>query len=202
MAETLHAGVTSYQILRSCRFEQLPNGNVLYTSTAYTEPGETAGPLSILATKEGQPLLREDLLAQFLTFEGPLPLTRGRLGGQTISVQRMADQDNALSGTDQLRALQDLTAEGVKCAAPLLATRGRFISKWVDGPLPNTQDEFGRFLDYINVLEEVFDKLKRNKGWKEEWNVSPQAGSYISTGFRSLYPLDNFVAIDPISSGY
>jgi hypothetical protein len=101
---------------------------------------------------------------------------------------------------DQFNAMRSLSDLGVKCAPPLIATRLRLVTLWVEGHHAYGNNEVDEsFKAYITELEKIAGLLRDSGTWRKEWRVDQIPVNYVVGDLSAFNSIDRFIAIDPVA---
>ncbi len=217
MAEFLPRGnLTTSKLLETCTKQALPSGDILYTSTTYLDTGflgQPDSPFQMMVSPIGQTHLERD--SNLLTLadssyyipygtrnytdrDGSSRTTKETLltTQQAVSVKRFLSWSSE-TGLSQFRAVRILGLAGVLCPTPILATRWRLISDWVDAK-PG-QGKSQELLEYAASLQQAVEGLRTDGLWDNSWELDLIVkGDFFVRDLRARNPLERFYAIDPI----
>lgn len=223
MSELLFGGIVSAsEMLKSCKSMQLPSGDVLYESSSYFAgsyrqlPDE---PFKLLVSSEGQQLSNRKEFINLVDLSVIPPIDRkvfrghhgfvtreeikGFLGLErkaVVAVKRIYVQClNRISGFTQFQAMKDLMEAGFYCATPLLATRDRFVSQWIDGVNATSEGtEQLKDSDFTSLLLNAARALKNSGRWPTKWKLDTFSNNFFIRNACATNLKDRYVIIDPI----
>lgn len=221
MAEFVPRGSLAVkELLPTCETRVLENGCVLYTSTSHFErrfEGQENRPFEMAISPKGQKLIDEGKnLIRLLDLKvSATQLTRAYWGTDFatkenvgsffhpyyIAVKRPTPNGTRIDGLEQFDALMVLKEKGVLCVTPLVATRDRFISRWLKGSAVPAK-HIDRLIDYTNNLKEIAKILKQEGRWKKHWGIDHVAKNYRVYKIRSSNILEWFITFDPVAYSF
>ncbi|HSW97003.1 MAG TPA: hypothetical protein VLF89_04205 [Candidatus Saccharimonadales bacterium] len=217
--------IQAKDMLKNSTQAVLSTGDMLYTSPLYFEAGfqeSSDNPFRLIVSPQGQSLLEENpqLLLGLLddptkgigvwkrNVERVYPYQDGlrsvvakeRVRSKNrkfdVALKRVYDLD--VTGIEQFQAMRALQEEGIPVAIPLLATKHRFVSEWINSPKAYDPSVKDRFKPYLQALKETANKLRDKGKWMQDWRVEEQPANYAIRDFKAKNPLEQFTAIDPI----
>lgn len=194
------------KVLESSSRIVLDNGDILFTSNNYTDdlfPSDLTEPFQLRMNPEG--VLLADKYPSILSMldirqrKKVIKKTVGR--GQdktTIAIKEMVGDNLDLTGLQLFQAFSDLESEGVICASPLMATRWKFVSKWVSGRDVDEDTEERKRHEYLKGLVIIVEKLCSQGRWDPLWGINTPGDNFIARDLDSPNILEWFTTIDTV----
>lgn len=212
--------LSARKLLETCEIRVLENGSVLLTSLTHLDhpyDGQEDQPFQLATSVMGRnlmnggkdltKLLDQDVKESWFkrVYWGTDFATKENAGTffnpYFVAVKRVTPNGVRITGLEQFEALTVLKEKGVLCVTPLVATRDRFISRWLGGS--KVPDKYiDQLIDYEFYLRDIVKILEQEGKWKRHWGIDNSCKNYRVNNPKSQNILDWFITFDPVAFSF